>query len=75
MCNDMYLVYCFTVTLTFNFLSAVQLLGSVNKTPVSADETFSRKSVVEKKKRYKNRFPCVLEWICPHLVTMETKMF
>ena len=71
----MYLVYCASVIVTLNFLSSLQLLESVSKKPASADETFSKKSVVEKKNRYKDRFPCMLERIKSHFVAMETKMF
>ena len=47
----------------------------MSKKPASVDETFSKKSVVEKKNRYKDRFPCELKWICLHIVAMETKCF
>ena len=49
----------------------LQLLDSVSKKPASADETFAKKSVVEKKNRYKDRFPCELRGTCLHLVAIE----
>ena len=60
------------VPLTLIILAAVQLLDSVSKKPAFVDETFSKKSVVEKKNRYKDRFPCELRWTCLHIVAMET---
>ena len=41
--------------------ASVQLLDSVSKKPASEDETFSKKKIVEKKNRYKDRFPCELQ--------------
>ena len=43
-----------------NQLYSLQFLGSVCKMPVGEDGSFAKKSMVAKKNRYKDKFPCTV---------------
>ena len=57
-----------------NQLYSLQFLGSVCKMPVGEDGSFAKKSMVAKKNRYKDKFPCTVQMLvasCKLLVDMN----